>query len=96
MSYVLNPDQQAVCTRAMGRFGRREQAFKVAEELRELAAEVEELANGGGDVKRLVDERADVAIVLWQFDELLLPGLRYRVAERIGVKINRLEARIHE
>lgn len=100
----LTPKQVAVCWKAVEHFGRRAQLLKVAEELRELAVECERAAAGGfSDIKDLKDvenalalERADVEIVLYQFDHMLLPSLRPVVREKIASQIERLERRLED
>ena len=94
MRYELTDEQKAVCEKAVQRFGRRSQLRKVAEELYELALECDKAADGRGDAGALALERADVAVVLHQFDELLLPSLRKAVPAKIASQIERLERRI--
>jgi len=96
MTYELTEDQCAVCAKAVQHFGRRSQLRKVAEELRELAEECDKAADGQGDAGSLALERADVAVVLHQFDNLLLPSLRALVPAKIESQIDRLEKRINE
>ena len=95
---MISERQKDVCREAVKHYGRRAQILKVAEELRELALECVLAADGQGDPARLVDERADVAIVLYQLDELLLPRTLEDtlVRVRIGEKIQRLERRIED
>ena len=90
----LTEHQCEVCRRAVDHFGRRAQLFKVAEELRELADECEAAANGGGSMDALALERADVHIVSYQLDELLLPSLAAHVPAKIASQIARLERRM--
>ena len=88
----LTDAQKEVCRQAVEKFGRRRQALKVAEELRELAAELEAAAYGQGTtLEKIVDERADVALVLYQLDELLMPQTRACVPTRIPEKIKKLQ-----
>lgn len=88
----LTDDQKEICRQVVEKFGRRRQTLKVAEELRELAAELEAAAHGmGTTLKKIVDERADVAIMLYQLDELLLPGAASQVPYRIPAKIQKLQ-----
>ena len=99
-TFDLTQEQKEVCSLAVAKYGRRAQALKVAEELRELAAEIELAAQPDATlvwpslVANLVDERADVAIMLYQLDELLLPALAPLVSERIQFKIERLKNRM--
>lgn len=88
----LTDDQKEICRQAVEKFGRRHQTLKVAEELRELAAELEAAAYGQGTtLEKIVDERADVAIMLYQLDELILPGAASQVPYRIPAKIQKLQ-----
>lgn len=99
---MLSDAQIAVLKRAVDHFGRRAQLRKVAEELRELAVECDKAAEGGHTspealnalTEALAHERADVEIVLYQFDNLLLPSLRLRVPGKIASQIERLERRL--
>lgn len=92
----MTDEQVAVLQRAVKHFGRRAQLLKVAEELRELAAECDLAANGEGNADRLALERADVEITLYQFDNLLLPSLRAMVPGKIASQIERLERRMDD
>jgi NTP pyrophosphatase (non-canonical NTP hydrolase) len=67
---MLTEAHKEVCRQAVEKFGRRHQALKVVEELRELADEA--AVEGFGSAERIIDERADVALVLYQLDELLM------------------------
>lgn len=88
--------QALVLEEAVGHYGRRHQILKVAEELRELAVECEKAAAGDGDEQALALERADVEVVLWQFDCMILPGLRPLVQEKLQSQVERLAGRMHE
>jgi hypothetical protein len=89
---MLTEAHKEVCRQAVEKFGRRHQALKVVEELRELAQELEWAAHGmGTTLERIVDERADVAIMLYQLDELILPQTMACVAAHIPVKIKKLQ-----
>lgn len=89
---MLTEAHKEVCRQAVERFGRRRQVLKVAEELRELAHELEVAAvEGLGSAERIIDERADVALVLYQLDELLMPQTMACVAAHIPVKIKKLQ-----
>lgn len=94
--YSLTEGQISVLEAAVGRWGRRNQLLKVAEELRELADECDKAANAQGDGDALALERADVEIVLYQFDELLLPSLRRAVWSKIDSQVERLERRLND
>jgi hypothetical protein len=83
-----------VCARAVDYFGRRAQLRKVAEELRELADECDAAANGGSSMDALALERADVEVMLYQFDALLLPTMAVHVSAKIASQIARLERRM--
>ena len=88
----LTDDQKEICRQAVEKFGRRWQVLKVVEELRELATELEAAAHGmGTTLEKIVDERADVAIMLYQLDELILPGAASQVPYRIPAKIQKLQ-----
>ena len=89
---ALTDDQARVCREAVELFGRRCQIIKVVEELRELADELYKAAHGGGtSLERIVDERADVAIMLYQLDEILIPSVAGLVPFRIPAKIDKLK-----
>jgi hypothetical protein len=89
---VLSDEQKVVCQQAVQVFGRRWQVLKVVEELRELATELEAAAHGlGTTLERIVDERADVEIMLYQLDTLILPGMASQVPHRIPAKIEKLK-----
>jgi len=89
---VLSDEQKEVCQQAVRVFGRRWQVLKVVEELRELATELEAAAHGlGTTLERIVDERADVEIMLYQLDALILPGVASQVPHRIPAKIEKLK-----
>lgn len=100
----LSDSQVKVLERAVEHFGRRAQLRKVAEELRELAVECDKAADGGHTspealnalTEALAHERADVEIVLHQFDKLLLPSLRQAVRAKITSQIERLERRLED
>ena len=87
----LTDDQKEVCRQAVEKFGRRRQALKVVEELRELADEIQAAVEGFGSVERIIDERADVAMMLYQLDELLMPQTMACVAAHVPVKIKKLQ-----
>lgn len=95
MDYSITPEQENVLQRAVDHWGRRKQLLKVAEELMELARECMFAADGKGDAGKLAHERADVAIMLHQFDHLLLPTLRPAVREKINSQVERLEGRLN-
>lgn len=82
--------------RAVGRWGRRKQLLKVAEELMGLARECMLAADGAGGSAQLARERVDAEIMLFQFDNLLLPSLRPAVREKIARQIARLERRLND
>lgn len=88
---VMADNQKEICRRAVEKFGRRRQLKKVVEELRELADELDLVSCGGSSLERVVDERADVAIMLYQLDELILPGVMKKVVGHLPVKIHKLE-----
>lgn len=88
---TLTDDQKEICRQAVERFGRRHQIRKVAEELRELADELYLVSMGESSLERVVDERADVALMLYQLDELILPGVMKRVAYHLPTKILKLQ-----
>ena len=92
----LTDDQKEICRQAVEKFGRRRQVRKVAEELRELADELELVSLGESSLERLIDERADVAIMLYQLDELILPSVARRVLSHIPSKIHKLETYLGE
>ena len=94
MKIELTPAQQQVLHRAVEKYGRRAQLIKCAEELRELALELERAACGEGELFHIVDERADVFIMLHQLDELLITGMRPHVQERVDYKVERLAGRL--
>lgn len=93
---MLTDEQKAVCVKAVGHYGRRAQLRKVSEELRELADECDKAASGCGDADHLAHERADVYVVLYQFDNLLLPSLKPAVREKIKSQVDRLERRLND
>ena len=88
---MLTEAHKEVCRQAVEKFGRRRQALKVVEELRELADEIQAAVEGFGSAERIIDERADVAMMLYQLDELLMPGTMACVAAHIPVKIKKLQ-----
>ena len=99
MSYELTDRQKIICGMALGQWGWRKQMMKVAEELSELAVAIVdavEKAKPNEELERaLVDERADVAIVLYQFDTLLTDeAFTAKVARRINAKGARLAERV--
>lgn len=102
--FDLSQEQIAVLQRAVEHFGRRAQLRKVAEELRELAVECDKAADGGHTspgalnalTEALAHERADVEIMLHQFDNMLLPSLRQAVRAKIASQIDRLERRLDD
>lgn len=96
MSLAISEAQALVLREAVEHFGRRRQILKVAQELRELADECYLAAMGESDQRAFVDERADVAVMLYQLDRLLVPSLELRVRERIGEKIQMLARRIRD
>jgi hypothetical protein len=88
----LTDAQKEICRQAVEKFGRRRQVLKVAEELRELAHELEVAAvEGIGSAERIIDERADVAMMLYQLDELLMPKTMACVPAHIPSKIQKLQ-----
>lgn len=93
---MLDHDQRAVCARAVEFYGRRAQLLKVAEELIELADECRLAAVGYGNADHLALERADVEVVLYQFDNLLLPSLALAVRDKINSQVERLERRLND
>lgn len=88
---MLTEAHKEVCRQAVEKFGRRRQAMKVVEELRELADEIQAAVEGFGSVERIIDERADVAMMLYQLDELLMPRTMACVAAHVPVKIKKLQ-----
>ena len=93
---MLTDDQKEICRQAVEKFGRRRQAMKVVEELLELADEIQAAVDGFGSVERIIDERADVAVMLYQLDELLMPGAASQVPYRIPAKIQKLQRYLEE
>jgi len=91
----LTPEQQAVCRKAVAYFGKRAQVLKVVEELRELAEELEAVVHDKHCMVKIIDERADVAVTLWQLDNVLIPAMEPHVQERIAFKVKRLEGRMN-
>lgn len=75
-------------------FGKEKQKIKVLEELGELSVEVAKMINGIGDEERLVDEIADVEIMLEQLKIMYV--LTKRVYRRKEYKKARLEKKINE
>lgn len=100
MSYELTDRQKIICGMAVGQWGCNAQMKKVAEELRELADAIGEWMQNPlspAAMANLVDERADVAVMLFQFDSALTTtAMRDDVDKRIGVKLERLAQRVHE
>ena len=86
----LTDDQKLVCLQAVTKFGVRCQVLHVVEELRELADALEKATKGEGNLEEIVDERADVAIMLYQLDALLLPNVAPEAAQHIQTKIDKL------
>lgn len=86
----LTEEQKRVCVQAVTTFGKRCQVLHVVEELRELADALEKAAKGEGNLDEIIDERADVAIMLYQLDELLLPSMATSAAKHIQNKIDKL------
>lgn len=88
---MLTEAHKEVCRQAVEKFGRRHQALKVVEELRELADEIQAAVEGFGSAERIIDERADVVIMLYQLDELLAPKAMACVPAHIPRKIEKLK-----
>lgn len=83
-----------ICTRAVAYFGQAAQLKKAAEELSELQVEVARLGTARQDLEALVDEIADVEIMLEQLR--IMFGVRRQVAERMDYKLARLARKMDE
>ncbi len=78
---------------AIKTFGRTHQLYKVAEELNELGTEVYKEINGRGEKKKIIDEIADVYIVLAEL-ELMCELENSDIGCTIDYKLNRLRLKI--
>lgn len=90
MGMELNDRQQQVCALACKRFGWEHQMRRVIEELRELADAIEDDLNGYKAMDDIAEERADVAIVLYQLDNILAPELLDAAKAILPGKIEKL------
>lgn len=76
-----------ILLRAIATYGIDRQLKKATEELAELIIEIQ-----GEDEKKLIDEIADVSIMLRQL--ILIYGIDSEVERRIAFKVRRLEKRM--
>lgn len=85
--------RRAVYLNAIDRFGVDCQIWKAVEEMAELTKEISKLQNGGGSTReRMVDEIADVTVMMEQLRLLL--NVNEEVQNRIDFKVRRLAQRI--
>lgn len=84
---VIDPEHHGVLRQAIDTYGRDAQIIKAIEELSEL---IKALCKG--DIYEIIDEAADVAVMLQQI--LMVKGIEYEVESRIGYKIWRLQDRM--
>lgn len=84
---VIDEKYHGVLRQAIDTYGRDAQIIKAIEELSEL---IKALCKG--DIDEIIDEAADVAIMLQQI--LMVKGIEYEVDSRIGYKIWRLQDRM--
>ncbi len=83
-----------ICRRAVARFGKYGQQIKSLEELAELSVEIAKSIMQDKPLarqKKVIDELADVQIMLWQLGQIYGAD---KVANRIMVKLERLEKRM--
>lgn len=92
-----------ILNKAIETFGKPNQIAKLKEELLELALELQRneynLYNDiitGNVSDAIIDEVADVKIMLVQFELILGEKLRDKLSDRIDYKLERLEKRINK
>lgn len=91
MTERIDEATRAILRRALEHYGGREQHDKATEEMGELTVALARYRDGRGSAEQVIDELADVAVMIAQLAELY--G-REAVDERIGHKLARLKRRI--
>lgn len=84
---VIDEKHHGVLRQAIDTYGRDAQIIKAIEELSEL---IKALCKG--DIDEIIDETADVAIMLQQI--LMIKGIEFETDNRVGYKIWRLQDRM--
>lgn len=89
----MTPKMKRLLDEALKYMGRNHQVFLAVEELAELQKELLKEANRGrGDLDKIIDETADVFIVLEQI--LNIYQIHDAVRERITAKLDRMDKRL--
>ena len=83
----MTHEQMLKLQKIMNHYGIENQLKKLMEEARELVEACENVKRDGGDLEGLVDEIADVEVMLWQIKYAF--SLFGQVADRKEYKINR-------
>lgn len=89
----MNTQQQAVCARALKRFGNDAQVLQTTEECAELIVVLRHATRGKATPQHVITEIADVAIMIEQLTQMF--G-RERVEAEIERKLARLDSRVRE
>ena len=92
MNKVTYEQRKAVYDAALRTYGADAQMMMAVEEMSELTKEICKIGRGKQDLRGLVDEIADVTIMMEQL--CLIYGVGRRVDRRMDAKIQRLEGRI--
>lgn len=92
MSESSAPDDEELYQQAIDQFGVMEQVFQAEEELTELLTEMDRYASGNADDEDIIDELADVHIMVEQM--ALIHGYA-EFEERVSFKKHRLKERLN-
>ena len=90
---TLNPHYRSICERALKAWGTEKQVDMMIEEIGELLSALGKCKRGRTKTGPVVEELADLQIVLWQM--IILFGEDH-VKKHIDEKIKRTEAKIEE
>lgn len=92
MNKITYEQRKVVYDAALRTYGADAQTMMAIEEMSELTKEICKIGRGKEDLRGLVDEIADVSIMMEQLR--LIYGVNDRVCRRMDAKVQRLEGRI--
>lgn len=91
----MRQEDKDVVLKAIQKWGSQRQILMLLEEMSELQKEILKNMNRGRDnLNELIDEAADVEIMLEQFKTIY--GIHQAIEERIPQKIKKLKAKLEE
>ena len=92
MTMSMNTERHPICHKAIVHFGAPHQKIKAVEELSELAKELVKNYEGAHNRDRVIEEMADVHIMLVQLAEIFSAG--DDLERMIAFKLDRLKMRM--